>query len=365
MENSLDETIEFGKYRGATLEKLLNDTNYTRWIVENCKPSKQISKKLLETIRYHHDKRLSNNSENKTPITGVNLTARIKSLLENRPYDSIIKHNIPNINAEFEETEKLVSTEFCLFVRGLHAICPSDAGCFIDYLMRRFITEQLQIEFQDARALLTNCRAPCAPCVIEEEEEEAHFPQPFAEAYEKVSNASNKTKDVINEIFVISLGHGFSFGRYDPDSWRTQYEYVVKNFVEDFMDDLQKVFTLTKGTQYALNPVIGIHGSIRADADLIIDDNLIDFKVTKSNDNKYEFFQLLGYASLAAMYNYDINMIHIINFYTNTLRSINITDWVHDQRIGFLDYLCIDTSIKPKEKLKTTTYLSQDVAHTS
>ena len=480
----LDTVISFGKYKDKLLSDLLKDKNYTLWVIENCK---SISTDLLNSIKFYYNKEIKDTNK---PITGGNLTSRIKSLMENRIYDDIISCNIPNINIEFTEKQNIISIDFLQYIQDLHSIYPSGTGCFIDYLFRHILSKFLNIEFYDRRANAFNkqlneynlhikvnneiklkvydkykdkwtydefleiyekiktiehewfelCDTYKAKKIKELEEkyneeelkiyndwkwefmgnikcskkwknkykkqlkmheeyelinnqyfqsfqdyinndeyydicsyyqelasdkyellnnsaidihidifnglEDKDFPISFIEAYEKVINKDCNTKDIIKEIFVVSLAHNICFRDYNKEKSSSQFEYITQNKFE-FIDDIIKIIKIFDGEKYALNPTLSY--GISADCDLIIDDNLIDFKVSKANNDKYELLQLLGYSSLINVGNYKINKIHIIDLYKNKLKTIDISEWDSNQRSGFLNYISISSEHKDKK----------------
>ena len=331
----LNTIVKFGRYKGQSLENLINDRSYANWVLENLSKSSHVSKEMIETIKH-----LSDDLPDE-PITGCNLTSRTKSLLANRQYNKIIEHNIPNIDLKFDETYDIISEEFCNFIRGLHSIQPSGSGCFIDYLLRRVWSEKIGINFDDSRA---NHTISC----IDDQDDQPHieygdykvnFPKPYIDAYTKVKDIKNKSIDIISDIFIVSLGHSYFFHEYDEDIAVKQFKYIENKFIKTFENDISKIINLIPiKDKISINPNIGFCG-ISADADLIIDDNIIDFKVTKCHNYKYETFQLLGYSALSNVCGHFINKVHIFNLYLNVKKSINISNWTANQRNSYLEYI--------------------------
>ena len=178
--------------------------------------------------------------------------------------------------------------------------------------------------------------------------EDNDFPISFISAYEKVIKQKNNIIDIIKELFVVSLSHNVAFRDYNKDKSKLQYEYIIKNkFKVEYIEDIINIVKLFNGKKYSLNPTLGID-NMGADADLIIDDNLIDFKVSKTNHDKYEILQLLGYSALISIRSHNINKIHVIDLYKNKLKTIDISQWNYNQRNVFLEY--INVSYKNKNK---------------
>lgn len=453
---SLDTIVSFGKYKNKKLSELINDENYTRWVIHHCK---SISASLLNSIKFYYNEKIKDKNE---PLSGYNLTSRIKSLMNNRLYETIIQDNIHNINVEFNENENIISNEFLQYIKDIHTIYPSGSGCFIDYLFRHILSNFLNITFSDNRAksiygqeisiykinnlkltfyekygdkytynelieicnkiklieneydklyeshkksqtdlwkqkytekqlnyyyqmgeikknkkwktrweneikmhnelnqmtifqsfeeflnnneyydiyceyseLVFNCR--CYQRNTQDIGE--NFPISFINSYEKVTNKENQTINIIPEIFIVSLAHNISFGQYNEEKSKLQFQYIINNcFKDEYIQNIINILQIFDGKKYAINPTLGYYG-IPSDCDLIIDDNLIDFKVSKMDNNKYEILQLLGYSSLIAVGDHMINKIHIIDLYKNKLKTIEISDWHINQRLGFLNYM--------------------------
>jgi hypothetical protein len=145
--------------------------------------------------------------------------------------------------------------------------------------------------------------------------------------YKSKDTSKYKTSDIILEIFITSLSHSEFFGQ-------KINEIDVKKFYELLMDKEKTNILLNELTEMCktmiqnkseilLNPALGgkledeLH-SIPADADLVIDDKLIDIKcsVEIEKNERRNILQLLGYASLILLnngYKKKINWISIIN----------------------------------------------------
>ena len=91
----LSTVVTFGKYKGKSLENLVNDRSYVNWVLDNLTTSKCVSKELMDTIKYTYDNLPDN------PITGGTLTDRTKSLLENRSYTIILRKSFHFLRKSF------------------------------------------------------------------------------------------------------------------------------------------------------------------------------------------------------------------------------------------------------------------------
>ena len=87
-----------------------------------------------------------------------------------------------------------------------------------------------------------------------------------------------------------------------------------------------------------LNPILGLYG-IAADADLILDNTLIDIKCTKSGMEEYELLQLLGYATLLDHQQQPMRSIQILNLLKGEEITYDIDAVTHDHWNTLLNVL--------------------------
>jgi hypothetical protein len=168
--------------------------------------------------------------------------------------------------------------------------------------------------------------------------------------YEKTKNIQNyETKQIIKEIFITSLVHAECFGRV-PDQKKTdkileklELNNLDKIFIDPLIELCKKI--IKDKTNILLNPTLGDKIKelnnivIPSDADLIIDDILIDIKCTKKSNKFNEILQLLGYSGLVLLndnYNIKINNIGILNILNGTYHLYNIN---YLQKDNFIKYV--------------------------
>ena len=135
-----------------------------------------------------------------------------------------------------------------------------------------------------------------------------------------------------------SLFHTEAFGNTPQQSHFDKLYETLKN-KENINDILINPLTelckelIKDKSDILLNPALGgpledIAGTIPSDADMVIDDMLIDIKCTKSATNGIsEITQLLGYSSLILInkfYNKKINKIAILNILQGSLDHYDI-----------------------------------------
>ena len=286
----------------------------------NQTPQKNCLERWLFDIHYH--KKLSGN-----------LTSRVKKFNNQICYREIMKRCFNNIDVLSNKTiQSILNKDTIEFINELHSISPVMTGTFLDYLIRRIITELRGESFIDHRAdyLLdseshccnnsSNCKMIVIECIL-----------PFCqkECYEKTKNVNRyKTQDIITDIFITSLSHAECFGGFpQQDRFNQLYEKIKIMSIHSLIDMCTSI--IKDKTKIILNPILGgnldeINISIPSDADLVVDDILIDFKCTKQEHSIYEILQLLGYSCLLMLhkkYNTKINIISVFNLYNGTVTS--------------------------------------------
>jgi hypothetical protein len=177
-------------------------------------------------------------------------------------------------------------------------------------------------------------------------------------SYEKVKNTHiYKTKDILYDIFLISLCHTEAFG-FCPkqDTFNAFQNKVCSLNVESLVVPLTEMCRklIDNKINILLNPALGgrlselENTSIPSDADLVLDHVLIDIKCTETNNASayYEIFQLLGYAGLLLLhdkYKQKINSIVVLNLLEGTCKN-------HD--ISYLEKDCFIKYIKLLDKAR-------------
>lgn len=235
------------------------------------------------------------------------LTNRTRKISNQVCYREIIKRCFNNVDIlSTKINDNMIKIDF---IKDLHNVHPSIAGTFIDYLIRRIISELLHINFTDDRA----------EQFCDDEDLE----------YKKVKDINHKTQDILEEIFIISLYHGMSFGQ-APNEFIVNIicNKITNIDITPLIDFCKK---LIENKCVTLNPVFGGKlniCNIPADGDLLIDDTIFEIKCTSGNNDIEHLFQLLGYAALSAFnenYTIKINKIKIINFISGIVTSYDIS----------------------------------------
>ena len=223
-------------------------------------------------------------------------------------------------------------------------------GIFIDYLIRYEICKRKMINFNDNRANNT------LNTVIYIDDEKFMLSEDIKKSYDNMKENKASIKDIFN----VSICHSFYFGDIDILDYINYENIITDNLYNNIIKYIDmKIFN--KDIVLS-NPSLGnIDLGICADADLIIDDELIDIKTSRYNqigNNNNDFIQLFIYASLYyKLTNKYINKLTIFNPLYLTEYSINIdNEMIHK----FLDILTnynigknYNKKIHPTDKLKT------------
>jgi len=163
-------------------------------------------------------------------------------------------------------------------------------------------------------------------------------------SYLKYMNKDNEWNKIIWEIFMVSKCHSI-WG----DRRKNLYVEISKKNIlslQDFYDDIYAFISTTindKSNVYC-NPRLD-NGIIFGDADLIINDEIMDFKTSYHEDINIEYtLQLLIYTALARSKGIQINKISIFNPLCGVYYYADISEWDKDEEL--LDYLI--NKVKPK-----------------
>lgn len=215
--------------------------------------------------------------------------------------------------------------------------CYAVYGTFVDYLCRHYVHYKIGTEFKDHRAAFIVDQILCrkeanalglglriepryttvfepdfSVCMLGDAHKTRHESEMSADvhktqresensivhSYSEIMQISVHTRCLIAHIFNVSLCHGISFGR---DDWKLCS--IRARLIEEQM--LQEIFQfldllLVDAKNIVINPIFGsVELKIRGDGDLLIDDILVDFKVSKYSKgaNFVDFHQLILYAA--------------------------------------------------------------------
>ena len=299
------------------------------------------------------------------------LTDRLKNINSNICYNSIYRNIFNNNYNDTIKKYNILPLKCSNIVKLLHSIDPSITGSFIDYLIRRIICELNNIEFYDSKASwcldsvdhICNCK-DCRYSIefeYQDEDEVEVFKKictlPYCRLHSynltKLTNIY-KTQDIIKEIFITSLSHGEAFGECpNQDNVNRILEILGSNLFDLYTPLMILCKNIIKNKEtIKLNPVFGgklkspvDNYNIPSDADLIINDCLIDIKCTKNKSNSKccEILQLLGYSALSSFHtdnNKKINKIMILNILEGSIYKIDISNITDKNYENYIKFLC-------------------------
>jgi hypothetical protein len=297
------------------------------------------------------------------------LTDRFKNINSNICYNSIYRNIFNNNYNDTIKKYNILPLKCTNIVKLLHSIDPSITGSFIDYLIRRIICELLNIEFDDSRAsrsldnVVHICNSEDCRYSIEFEyqDEEEVFKKicilPYCRLHSynltKLTNLY-KTPNIIEHIFITSLSHGEAFGVCpNQDNVNRILEILGSNLFDLYTPLMILCKNMIKNKEtIKLNPAFGgklksplDNYKIPSDADLIINDCLIDIKCTKNKSNSKccEILQLLGYSALSSFHtdnNKKINKIMILNILEGSVYKIDISNITDKNYENYIKFLC-------------------------
>jgi hypothetical protein len=297
------------------------------------------------------------------------LTDRFKNINSNICYNSIYRNIFNNNYNDTIKKYNILPLKCSNIVKLLHSIDPSITGSFIDYLIRRIICELLNTEFYDIRASmrLDNVNHTCnsEDCrysiEFEYQDKEEVFNKnctlPYCRLHSynltKLTN-KYKTPDIIEHIFITSLSHGEAFGTCPNQDNVNKILDILKDNIFDLYTPLMILCKniIKNKENIQLNPAFGgklkspvDNYKIPSDADLIINDCLIDIKCTKNKSNSKccEILQLLGYSALSSFQKYNnkkINKIIILNILEGSIYKIDISNITDKNYENYIKFLC-------------------------
>jgi hypothetical protein len=336
----------------------------------------------------------------KKRVTG-NLTMRIQVYDNLICYRKIVKDCLNGKDILKTGTTLSVFTEEeCKYFLELQDINPSVFGTFMDYLVRRMIAEIAKIPFKDCRSnwipndhvcdayvdymkksrkeLLDLCKqhnlknyhklncqeindllnASIKTCVYNSVGRNAscNFPLCQTMCLKKVRDIANiPTESIVKEIFITSLLHSECFG-FAPrqESFDAIWKHLEdsEKVKQHLIMPLERVCKLLAGSSsdILLNPAFGgtldiVKTGIPSDADLVIQDTLIDIKCTKQKNEISEFLQLFGYSAMSLLnprYHRKINKIQILNILHGTLLTYQIDTLTTDNCVAYIRMLTKD-----------------------
>jgi hypothetical protein len=335
--------ITFGKYKNKTFEYVLkNDLSYCNW----CLKQSSSSKHMNEFIFF-----LKNNKNNIIPKDSINCS----SLSEYYESNNLFLDYIKDLKIEEKKINNIIINDITL---------PADInGVYIDYMIRYKICCFLQKDFFDSRCdffvqgsnmclnveeikKIQSCVSLNVEDYIDEDfDDEANINSlnccMHRAIREIVKKSYNNMKNFIasdNDVLNVSLCHFLFFAERDAYNYfnffinKNDSSYNncnLENYIQEKINE--------KKDKVICNPALGNKElKIGGDADLIIDEELLDFKCSKNyiGENINDFIQLFLYICLYFMQTgIKIKKISILNPILNYEKFINLNNWNHYDKI--------------------------------
>jgi hypothetical protein len=158
------------------------------------------------------------------------------------------------------------------------------------------------------------------------------FREQYLKSYLNFKNKDLKWNKILYEIFLISKCHSV-WG----DRRKCLYIDIKKDTIkelDEFYQDIYKfVDKITKDKMIFCNPDLN-NGMVYGDADLIIENEIMDFKTSSNKDMNIEYtLQLLLYTSLARSKGMKIDKISIFNPLLGLYYYCDIDKWNKDEEL--------------------------------
>jgi hypothetical protein len=318
----MNEVLVFGKHKGKKVtECFKEDPSYISWIMKLENPSNHQMKRIQE---YYKDKKFYdiNKLRQRQRINVSNLSNYLKE-------DESVQNIIQKLTICENDVGKIHRSD---------EIEPCIYGQFIDYLLRYEISLLKKESFKDDRCENSIFLPNTLICYdsewnvikrevidIDEKEEKikkhganmmskgigswssSFHPEIYRygnpgsiskilESYDKMQKSVANSKDILN----VSLSHSIAFGKRDIEKYININEQITPEDRNTLKNYIQNKVSCVSKDDILCNPTLGISDlRICADADLIIGEELFDFKVSNYiGNNVSDFIQLMVYAGL-------------------------------------------------------------------
>lgn len=323
----------FGKHKGKLISEIVKEEpDYLIWIINNVTNNT----KIVECSRQY----IQNQPP---PQMRGSLVQRVKLLTAHPNKQSIIKDS--NIDTFcFSRNFMHLSDDLCRCLQRMKETYDNGFGCFFDYLARRIIALHIRVTPQDDRAKSMQKRLG-----IEDNDSE----------YDIFQDMSVPTKDALQVVCNISSRHNIYFNDHRHEKHEALRQLMPS--LRPYMGELESLMIeklipeFTDKGEVFINPDLtyGIPavGGISADADLIVDTTLWEFKTVSGQHDEKNMLQLLGYTALA-MIRGKTNMtrVGIINPISKVIDICDVSEWNETDIIKFLAHLGIEESYERKQQ---------------
>jgi hypothetical protein len=371
-----DSIVNFGKYKYKSVKELMRDKEYVEWFRNNIGNKTAYFRNLLNFINNY--KSFSVTKIAKFITQSEKMTGQI--LHNFFPYFVNKKYFDPDGNNDEYFTsiqdlgicQKLIST-----IRKMHKINAMITGCWVDFLIRRIISQRHSIPLNDncadklyALRLISDFNSQFdhteAEIHTESQSNNIYYDIPvvyispnnqiklmkieclenFVHHYNQTTNTLDfPSEDISYSIFICSLSSrvlssNFDIPEYDIKKLSTMIKMIEKKSILTLISAIDKLITNTNKISFdekiKYQNISGIY-------DLLFDDRLIEIKAINMSDKnkRYTIVQLLIYASMLCQLpdEYVVSSLNIINLLTNKLYTIGpITIYQKDSK-RFLDHI--------------------------
>jgi hypothetical protein len=329
--------LNFGQYKGKTYEYMINnEKRYCMWILENSlhtsvNPFKEY---LNENFKNDYLSKINNSNIKNSYIDCTKL--------------SFYYENDNNIIKLIKLNElKITKTELNFNIIRSDTIPSNIFGLFIDYLIRYNICKIQNKKFYDDKCdFFVKIHSMRDNYEMDESPIKGHIQdKDYWQKCEIIRDSYINCIELnasITDIYNMSLCHKFRFGDIKG------LEYLNKNLCIDENDNnklnLYIENKIKNKKNILCNPALcNSELKIRADADLIINDELIDFKISGTNigENNKKYIQLLIYVCLYyKKTNIKCKKITILNLLLGYEYSIDISKWDYNNLLSILEERC-------------------------
>lgn len=315
--------ITFGKHTGKTyMDMILNEKNYCKFVLnqKNCTGKFKEFKNFIE-------KNINILNKINTDELKKKVICCSKLSSDYMQYDFNVLKIINNININDINIDKINNNE---------ELPPSLFGQFVDYLIRYEISKLINIKFSDMRTLAVIYSGNDDDTDNDTDNDNDIFDDNVnvskigknklitinnKEKFKNINKLIKKDNKIISliindiqeysyykmqnnmnvlliDILNVSICHSLFFSRhndinflnYKKEIISNESHQIIKNYIKSKINNKKNIL---------LNPVLGGYYNISADADIIIDNEIIDIKCSKYiGVNITDFIQLIIYATL-------------------------------------------------------------------
>ena len=300
----MDTVARFGKYTGkAWADVLSTNENYVRWILCSTESGRSFPGVDAHWISWAKGLGLQE------ILSGMSVT----DVAKRRARDAM---HLPSVARVAWVTKRVGEPLPCP-----DAYTPAEYGTFVDYVVRHHTASGSFCDDRAAKVLADEALAPTPRSLLQS-------------SYERCARGA--TVDVLADLFIVSKAHEFYF------SGRWTETPLCKSHGAGWLASLVAMLAeaLPSG-QATSNPVVGTKlpsgKMIRGDADLLIEDELVELKATAQLSHELIACQVLLYAALLRKRGKPILGARVINVATGTMTRADLREWDETELMRWLE----------------------------